>query len=67
MTKPNPSSEPTVKQEGCYKLGISSSSPFIPPTSFRTQQVPALAPAPPRCAGWPCFPGGAGEEEEEGG
>lgn len=67
MTKPNPSSEPRVKQEGCCKLGISASSPFIPPTSLSTQQVPALAPAPPRRAGWPCLPGGAGEEEEEGG
>jgi len=46
MTKPNPSSEPTVKQEGCCKLGISSSSPFIPPTYLSTQQVSALSPAP---------------------
>lgn len=65
MTKPNPSSEPTVKEDCCCKLGFSSSSPFIPPASLSTQQVPALAPALPRCAGLACLLRGAAQEEEE--
>lgn len=47
MTKPQPSSKPTAKQESCCKLGIFSSSPFIPPTSLSTQ-VPVRVLAPPR-------------------
>lgn len=67
MTKPNPSSEPTVKEDCCCKLGFSSSSPFIPPAFLSTQQVPVLAPALPGRAGLACLPRGAGHEEEEGG